>query len=377
VEPGASRTWELPVKVPRSAISRTDDLRFEFSCEGGDPPPPLNVTITTQELARPAFGFSWRVRDEGGVEDGLIQPGERIELELTVHNSGAGKAHRAKALLKNDAGKDLFLETGKGRVSFKEILPGESRTKAFRFRVREECQRQELPVELTIWDADLGTTQMAMLRLPVASTSDQKPRAVKAGLEVRQARAPVRGGADVSSPLVGFAKKGTVLAADKRLGPWYRIRGKQDPAGWIHAESIRRVPARRGRPVAPGDLLAFVQVTPPRIRLAPVPGYVPDDRVQIEAVVEDDDSPLRDVAVWVGDDKVHLQPGAGADNPRRLRLEVPVKLDPGPNLISIMAREGARYAAQKSLVITRPGGLDWDQDDAQLVGDGRPSLILE
>ncbi len=208
VNPKETKAWEVPIKIPRSSVNRTDDLRFKFFCEQGEPPAPFETTISTGELPRPAFGFSWRVLDREGNADGLIQPGEKIELHVRVYNLGKGKSYRAKALLKNDAGKDLFLEAGKGRAEYGEIPVGKSKDESFVFRVRADTKRKELPVELSIWDADLGTTQVAKLRLPVYPAAGPSLRKIRTGLEVKRHRAEIRGGGDTGSPMIGFAKKG-------------------------------------------------------------------------------------------------------------------------------------------------------------------------
>ena len=66
--------------------------------------------------------------------------------------------------------------------------------------------------------------------------------------------------------------------------------------------------------------------------------------------------------------KIHLQNGSQMKNPRDFKLEVTVPLEPGPNYITIIAREDARYSSQKSLVVTRPGGLDKKNSDDRHVG---------
>jgi len=380
LDPGASRTWEVPIKVPRGVHTRTDDLRFTFACDGGEAPQPLQTTLSTVALEPPAFGFSLRVLDPEGNGDGLIQPGEKVDLELTVYNLGAGKAFDSKALLKNDAGRDLFLEAGRGRVVVKEIPAGGSRTESFGFRVPVDTQRTELPIELSIWDGALGTTQVADVTLPVFSARGPALEKRSETLEVKRARAEVRGGADVRAPVVAWAKKGALLPVDRKAGPWYRIqdKGAGVGAGWIHQESVGRS-ARIAAVPGPGALQPHCQNTPPVIVLEPVARYLKEGvTITLKGHVVDDDADLRDVAVWVGNEKLSLESGAGAANPRNLGLELQVPLDPGPNFVSIIAREGSKFASQKTVVITRPGGLDWKRQE-EFPGDVEedPSLFME
>jgi carboxyl-terminal processing protease len=205
LDPGQTKSWEVPIKVPRGVSTRRDEIRFEFTSEGGSAPAKLNTQVGTNGLERPSFGFSYRVLDPDGNGDGLIQAGEKIQLELSVHNMGNGKSFDAKALLKNESGKDLFLEAGGGRIKFDQIEKGATKTGAFRFHVREDSSRTELPVELTIWDATMSASEVAYLQMPVHPRR-AKPAAVKTGLKVRTGRAVVRGGADVSAPLLEIGR---------------------------------------------------------------------------------------------------------------------------------------------------------------------------
>ncbi len=369
LDPGQTKSWEVPVKIPRGVSTRSDELRFLFFAEGNAPPAPVNVRVGTRGLARPAFGFSWRVLDPDGNGDGLIQAGEKIQLELRVHNQGDGKAFDAKALLKNESGKDLFLVASGGRVKFGEIEPGASAARSFKFNVRKDVARDSLPVELTIWDGAQSVTQVARLELPVHKPT-AGPKAVNAGVKVTRAKAAVRGGADVSAPLIGFAKRGSVLRADQRQGAWFRLVGASGPAGWINASSVKKVSAAGAKPASAERVLPFVQHTPPRILLDDVPAFVDtDDQVLLRGRVVDDDADMRDVAVWIGSDKIYLRAGSQMGNPRSVPIEVKVPLEPGPNYVTVIAREGSRFSAQRSLVVTRPGGLDKEKDEEQELED--------
>ncbi len=362
VNPGQSKTWEVPVKVPQGAWGRTDDLRFEFFAEGSKAPENLETRITTEGLPRPAFAFSWWVADEKGNGDGLIQPGEQVELKVRVTNRGAGKAMGAKGLLQNKAGKDLFLVAGGGRLKLEEIEPGASKTDSFRFRVPAESKRKMLPVEITLWDSAFGVTQVAKLELPLDLSKSRKVRKIKLVHQVKRSRAEVRGGADLTAPLVGFASKNLKVRLDRQLGPWFRIVGRKGPAGWIHTENLSKAKGKAA-PIQTSDLVAFEQYSPPRIELKPVPAYLEKGgKVRLRGRVLDDDADLRDVAVWVGSKKIHMVSGTDTQNPRNVPFDVELDLEPGANFVTVMAREGERYAVQQAKVITLPGGLDHKKD---------------
>ena len=357
LSPGETKTWDVPIKIPRGIYSREDEVRFLFFSEGGTPPVNLNTKVAVKGLPRPTFAFSWRILDTEGNGDGLLQPGEKAELEVTIFNKGKGKAYDAKALLKNDAGKDLFLEPGGGRIQFKEIPVGKSVSRSFRFHIPKGTTRKSLPVQLNIWDADLSTSEVANLTLSL-HPNPPPVKKLKTGLKVKSGRVVIRGGADVSSPLIAFAKKGAVFKSDMKEGKWYRIIQNKKPLGWIHESKVRKTSPSKAGP-AKSSLLPFVQFTPPKIELKPTPLFIDSgDSVEIDGKISDTDHDLRDISVWVGNDKVFLESSAEMKDKRNAIISVKVQLKPGPNYITIIARERAKFAAQKTLVLTRPGGLD-------------------
>lgn len=376
LDPGQERVWKVPVKVPLGVSTRTDELRFEFFTEGTQAPPRLATTVSTQGLARPSFGFSHAVREREGNGDGLLQPGEKAELEFTLINLGEGPARDARAMLRNESGKDLFLEAGTGRAQFGELPRGESRRHAFRFHVPAEAKRDRLIVEVDMWDNLLGHSQSARLELPLSPAGP--PAAVENGrFKVTQEAASALGAPLAGAPVVARLKKGAVLAADRRAGEFRRVSlpGKEGAwTAWVRAADLGKA-AAKASVSGPEAWLTHAQHTPPVIELEPLPAYLETgDKVVLRGTVLNDDHDLRDVAVWVGAKKIFLESGSQARSPRRMNLEVPIPLEPGPNFISVIAREGSRYAAQQSVVVTRPGGLDRPKDAED---EEDPSAILE
>ncbi|HSA22527.1 MAG TPA: SH3 domain-containing protein, partial [Myxococcota bacterium] len=359
LDPGQERTWKVPVKVPLGVSTRTDDLRFDFFAEGSPAPARMETLVRTQGVPKPSFGYTYAVREREGNGDGLLQAGEKAELGFTVTNLGEGLAKDARVMLRNESGKDLFLEAGSGRATFGELPPGESRSHAFSFHVPAEATSASLTVEVDMWDAVLGTNHVARLELPLLPpglASSPEPGRVKAAADGVEVRATP----DAQAPAVARLRKGAVLQADRRAGDWRRVQlpGKDAGSGWVRAAELAKAGAK-ARLAGPEGLRPFSQSTPPDIRLEALPAYLESgDRVVLRGVIVDEDHDLRDVAVWVGSKKVYLKPGSESRDPRRMTLEVPLTLEPGPNFVSVIAREGSRYSSQRTVVVTRPGGLD-------------------
>ena len=95
--------------------------------------------------------------------------------------------------------------------------------------------------------------------------------------------------------------------------------------------------------------------------------------MKLRGRVVDEDQDLRDVAVWVGSNKVYLVSGGSGANPRDLPFDVELDLEPGANFVTSMAREGERYATQKAVVISTPGGID--KKDKKDSADDAPPLV--
>jgi carboxyl-terminal processing protease len=373
INPGETRSFEVPIKIPRNAHTRTDDLRLSFFAEGSPAPAPLAVTISTVGRPMPAFGYSLRVLDREGNGDGAVQPGEKVELEVTVHNLGEGPAFEAKGYLKNQSGRDLFLETGRGQVNFKDIPPGQSRSERFAFRVPQDTAASELKMELNLYDATLGAGQTADVRLPVLANPPYRVETIQRRLEIRADRAELRDRPAPDGAVTGWLKKGSVFTADRRVGRFLRLAATNGWLGWVADDAVaptRRAPA--------GSPIPLCQFTPPRIELEVLPDYLTDDSaVTLRGRVRDEDADVRDVAVWLGSDKVFLETGRDGGNPRQFPFEVRLSLDPGPNFITVVAREGTQFATQRTLVVTRPGGLDFKKVDETGAEEDPESLLME
>jgi len=372
--PGQTRSWEVPVKVPRGALSRADEVRFIFHCQGGQAPAPLETVIRSRGLERPSFSLAWQLLEVKGNGDGLIQPGESASLRVKVINSGPGRAFKVKGLLKNDAGRDLFLKRGKGRFNLKEIAARADATGSFVFDVRPDSKKRQLPVELTIWDADLGTNHTAKLKLPVFAKAQGPIKSFHARLAPLRRRTPLLAGPHSSMPPLAQALAPGILQADRLVAGYWRVVADDAVLGWVASRLVKRT--RKRRP--PARIRDLPQLTPPRIKAGRLPLLVDHDtrEIKLHLEVSDRDRPVRDVTVWVGNDKVLLRSGS-TGNGHQLTVDTSIGLHPGPNLITVVAREGTKFATQLPLVVTRAGGIDWKEEDQKLADGQDASLILE
>ena len=140
IKPGETRTFTVPVKLPKDA-HHAHRLRcaLEVTEEHG-----AKTTLDTNELLvrvdgpqRPIYSYAYQIIDDvKGNGDGLMQRGESVRLHVTVKNSGTGKALDTTAQLRNLSDEGVFIN--KGRFNLDGIGPDESKTIDFTFDVRPE-----------------------------------------------------------------------------------------------------------------------------------------------------------------------------------------------------------------------------------------------
>ncbi len=90
--------------------------------------------------------------------------------------------------------------------------------------------------------------------------------------------------------------------------------------------------------------------TPPVLEIEPQPRVVSGDRVTIRGRAMDENR-IRDVYVWVGEDKVFFQPGGG----HSLEFEAEIPLAQGLNFVTVVAEETADLITRQVLAIRRDG----------------------
>ena len=142
IKPGETRTFTVPVKLPKDALTRVDPLKLEVTEEHGAKTHARHQRAARQASTgrqRPVSRYAYQLIDDvKGNGDGLMQRGESVRLHVTVKNSGTGKANETLAQLRNLSDEGVFIN--KGRFNVDNLAPGESKTIDFTFDVRPEYQ---------------------------------------------------------------------------------------------------------------------------------------------------------------------------------------------------------------------------------------------
>jgi carboxyl-terminal processing protease len=289
IQPGETRTFTVPVKLPKDAITRVDPMTLEVSEEHG-----AKALMAANELLlkvagpeRPLFSYAYQIIDDiKGNGDGLLQRGESVRLHVTVKNDGKGKANETLAQLRNLSDEGLFIN--KGRFNVDNLAPGQSKSVDFTFDVRPEYKSDSAKVELTVYDAVLHEFVTEKLTFPVAAAAKGAD-----GVAANQPRPAVR---EVSPPRIEWKAQSGLVDAPS-----------------IHVSGT----ATDGERVA--DLYVFVSNRTAKI----------DRR------------------------KVFYRSNRKAANPTAQHFDAEIPLWPGANLITVVARESTSVQSQQTIVVQR------------------------
>ncbi|MCM2335124.1 MAG: peptidase S41, partial [Anaeromyxobacteraceae bacterium] len=356
VRPGERRSWTVPVKLPRSMDSRRDEVTLHFDDDRDQAPPDVTAAVDVVEVPRPLFALSVQVDDrKGGNGDGLPARGETFVLRVDVRNVGPGPAgEKTFVSMKNLGDEKLFIK--KGREVVGAIKAGEVKTASMEIELKHGSKLETLPVRLQVLDEKTGEYVSEKLDLPLAGASEPVA-AEAAAVRVEVAEAAIRGGAAVTAPIVAYARKGAVLPTTGAAPGWRRVEWKPGRFGFVAGADA--APARGARA---GVIADAWQKEPPRIAIAPDPAkgapVVDGETFRLGATVTvpasaDPDARLRDVYVFVNDEKAFFKVAPEGSDDGRLEFSTELKLKPGQNTVTVFAREDEEFQSRRSLVIFR------------------------
>jgi carboxyl-terminal processing protease len=354
IKPGETRSFTVPVKLPKDSLSRVDPLRLEVSEEHG-----AKTQLDTNELvlkvdgpSRPIFSYAYQLVDDlKGNGDGLLQRGESVRLHVTVKNSGTGKSHETLAQLRNLSDEGVFIN--KGRFNVDNLAPGEAKSIDFTFDVRPEYRGDNAKVELTVYDSVLHDFVTDKLSFPIVAAS---PSQDATGLvTVTTPTTQLRGGADKDSPLVGTAQKGAAFKLTGIAGDWWRVELDGRPG------YIAKTTAARSEGAAPAKL-AFAQewdVSPPRLTVSAASGMVDTNSIKLTGSATDEHR-VSDVFVFVSNRaakidrrKVFYRSNRNGPNKATQSFEADIPLWNGANVVTVVARESTQVQSQQTIVVQR------------------------
>jgi carboxyl-terminal processing protease len=372
VAAGETRSFSVPVKVPKGALSRTDLVRLELFEEhgakvkvDGD-----GLVVTIAGLPRPVFSYSYQLIDDvKGNGDGLVQRGESVRLRVTVKNIGLGKSSETWATLRNlsDEGLDIV----KGRFKLDALAPGETRSADFTFDLKSDYRPETFKMELSVYDGVLQEYISEKLGFTLAAPLNVT---TEEGVVTVGNEASVYGAPDKSGVVVGTAAKGAQLKLTGTLPGFYRVEVEAGRPAFLPTDAGTRTPgvapklpevaAASAGAAATGAQAPFAaswQVSPPRLELQPVAGLLDQGSVRLSGAARDDRK-VADVFIFVSNRqskierrKVFYRSNRNGPNPGSMAFDAEVPLWPGANVVTVVARENSQVTSQQTLVIERRG----------------------
>jgi carboxyl-terminal processing protease len=351
ITPGASKTYDLTVKAPKSSLTRTDVIRADMSGQGTLKANSPEMTLNIEGKAHPLFAYSYQTIDDvAGNRDGQVQRGERVRTLVKVKNIGQGAALRTEAILRNGSGQEGILISA-GRFETKDLAPGASRTFTFVYEVGSDFRGDEYQLDLVVADTVLGESVTDKIKVKLAPAGPA-PSADDQPVTVMRSEAALREAPAGNALIVGHAPKGTVWRSTGRIGAFQRVEIESGRPAFVAAADVTP-----GGSVH-GSFVPEWQVTPPILTVA-APSVVPGNTVHVKAMASDD-SEVKDVyiRVWNRDSKlppkkVFYLPNKG--DKTHLAFETDVPLWPGSNLIQVFARETNEIQSVQTVVVLARG----------------------
>jgi carboxyl-terminal processing protease len=347
IAPGATKTYDLAVKVPRNSLTRTDVIRAEFSAQGKLHANGAEMALNIEGKPHPLFAYTYQTIDDvSGNRDGRVQKGERVRTLVRVKNIGAGASLKTEAIVRNGAGQEGILISA-GRFEAKDLAPGATRDFSFVYEVGNDFQGDEYQLELVVADTVLGESISDKIKIKIAGPG-AAPTPDEGMVTINKADVALRESPSASGLVLGHADKGSSFKSTGKLGDFGRIELESGRPAFVASADIAR--GGGGTPTYRAEWDA----TPPLLSVS-APTVVTGNVVHISGTATDN-TEVKDiyVRVWNRESKlppkkVFYLPNRGEKT--RLSFETDVPLWPGSNLIQVFAREGNEVQSVQTLMV--------------------------
>ena len=359
IPPGETRTWTEKIKVEASFIDREDQVEVVFNCEGRGEVPSVTTQARVVALPAPHFALRYEIDDhKTGNGDGLLNPGEEVQLFLSFRNEGKGASRELIGQLSNEGkGKipALFIKQGRVTPEQQVLAPSEEGSIQFLFKVKEGWEEASTSVFLSLVDPKLRESTIDKIDLPLFTPDRLKKLkrtlSAKEGLSSLSIRSlPSATSALLST--VAQVKSDACVTKTSGQCQWYRVPLTADRFGWVSAKDVTTSTVK---PAKSTPLELSYEVSPPKISISSPPLSVSEktDRVTVEGQVEST-RPLRDLMIFVNRKKVFFLPRTEMSNPKGVEFSADIPLEGGVNHVTIYARLSEEVSNSRSVFIFRP-----------------------
>lgn len=171
INPGETVTARTEFKIPAAMPHFTEPIVYDIYSGMGNKIAEAKAYYSVSAAPKPQFSFFYtltdRARDSSPLSgNGAVDPGEVIELALTVKNHGPGIGQEVQANLKNLSGTSITLEQGRTDLSL--MKPGSEKKGILSFQVKPMTSERELSLTLLIADGKSGDALDTRLVFPLS-----------------------------------------------------------------------------------------------------------------------------------------------------------------------------------------------------------------
>lgn len=334
-------------KIPMDALSRSDGVKIHFDAAGGHTPASAEIRPSIVALPRPLFKYAYQIADdEHGNGDGLVQRGEKVTMHLRVKNVGEGRSYETQANLANRSGDGVFLH--RGRFDISNMMPGDVREVTFSFEVEPQLAEDEVVLSLSVGDRDLREFASEKIQLPIEAAV---PIASASGPATTKTEALLFGDVRGARQAFGKLPAGAVVTRLGTHGAYTKIALDGARFAFVRSDAISEGGAGAPPKVEFDSLYAHA---PPLLEVKTSALATSSSRATIEVEAYDAER-LMDMYVFVGSRKLYYQSNRDGADPHRARFTFDAPLQPGVNLITVVARESPDTTTRRVVVVRRDG----------------------
>jgi carboxyl-terminal processing protease len=347
VEPGKTKEWTVTVDVPKDVETRHDMVNFTLSAADEVFSKDVATAILTRGHDRPHFAFSYSIDDKNN--DGVLQNGEDVKLDVIVENNGKADSSETQVLVKNKSGEAVYLN--KGRATVESIAKGKSKTLNFSFNIKEIPEDDYIELELTVLDTMFREFVQRTIKIPFSS-SQQDFNKGDGVATVKNGPAKLFVSSSANSDVVAMANKNASLPIVGELEDWVEL-DLGDRHGWIQ-KSMVSIDTDSKKKLSGVDKRWFQA---PRIDLEPSSLMTSKKSVKLEGQLMDD-ATIKDYYIFV-----YNREDATKTNSRKLdytrvgssesSLSTRVPLFEGMNRVTVVSRDEEGMETRETAFVYR------------------------
>ncbi len=349
LKPGRTKSWTASVEIPSNASARIDPVTIEFERQAGPMPPKAELEIEIPPQPEPKLAYSWQFQDMGD-KNGFIEPGEDVVAFVTVKNIGDGATVDAQVELSAKPGVDVV----QGTFSVGKLAPGRSKSGVFKLRVSQRFSMPEAELHLSASDwipsrFPLNRTMLDRpIKLAIASATPAPSQASGARTFDEGAEGLVYATPSADARVLARAKPGASFPVEARVKDFFRVALTEDRYAWVAAKQT--APGGKGKP-----LYELEMIRPPEIVVSGKwVRRVDSEKIHLEGRASHPES-IKDIMIFVGDQKLLYKPCNGSCDNKNLAFEVDVPLEVGVNQILVIARHSSKVGATETIFVRRNG----------------------